>query len=229
MPLIVNPSAAYDWTYTREQVCTRALQKIREIGEGETPSDAQMTLCLNTLDAILKNLPWHGYAWPKRIPASTSLSITANVQTKVLPADFYGEEFLSYIVAGSSPAQEIFLDACSPEQWKSIPEKTNTAAYPDRYFIDNFNTLYLYPIPNQAITLQLYYQQVIQDTIANTATQLDSPWMLGLVYGIASEIGDEFNVPLQTLQRFEAKWLQQRELGIQNESFPGPDRIQVDD
>lgn len=226
MTIIVSTQASNDWTQTREQLCTRALQKMREIGEGEPPTPDQLALCLDALDSILKNLPWHGYAWPKRSPAFTALSCLATVQTKTLPSDFYGQEFINYVNASG---QEIPLAPQTPEEWKSIILKSSQADRPDRYYIDNFNTLYLYPVPSVNVTLNLYYQAVVNDTVINSATDLDSPWMLGLVYGICAEVGDEFNVDLGRIQRFEAKWAMQRGLGIQNESFPGPDRMQVSD
>lgn len=214
------------WTLLRERVAGKALEKCRVTGAMESPDTSDLNLALEALDGVLKNLLWYGYSWPKTVSSSTALSCLSGVQTKTLPADFYTGAGFRYVDASGN---EIGLPIVSPEEWREIVKKTGTAAYPDRVYVDNFNVLWLYPAPNQTITVNCYYQAVIADTTANAATALDSPWMIGLVYGVAAEIGDEFAVPVERLQRFEAKWAAQRTLGIMNESPTGTDRITVSD
>ena len=214
------------WTLLRERVASKALEKCLVIGAMESPDTADMNLALEALDGVLKNLLWYGYAWPKTVSSSTALTTTANVATVTLPTDFYTGAGFRYVDASGN---EIGLPIVATEAWREIILKSSKASYPDRVYVDNFNVLWMYPIPNQVITINCYYQAVIADTSANAATALDSPWMLGLVYGVAAEIGDEFDVPNDKLQRWEAKWAMQRNLGIMVEGGPLPDRITVSD
>lgn len=218
------------WSLLRERICDKALEKCGVLGPGDPFNPDDRNICLEALDGILKNLLWYGYSWPKTVSSSTPLSCLANIQTKTLPADYYTGAVFKYVDV-TNPLQplEIELPIQTGDQWRDIPNKLATAVRPDRVFVDNFNIAWLWPIQTVAITVNLYYQAVIADSVVNSNTPLDSPWMLGLVYGVAAEVGDEFNVPDNKLARFEAKWAMQRTLGIMNEGAPLPDRVSVDD
>jgi hypothetical protein len=214
------------WTLTRERICDKALEKCQRLGVGRTVSGDDRALCLEALDSILKNLHWHGYSWPKTLSSSTTLSFTTGLTSQALPQDFYTGAMLNYVDASGN---EVPVPPTTPEEWKSIVLKSTRAAYPTQFYIDNFNTLWLYPVPSAALSLKLYYQKVISDSVASSSVDLDSPWLLGLAYGVAAEVGDEFGVDPKKIARFEAKWAIQRDLGIRNEAPPGPDRMQVSD
>lgn len=214
------------WSLTRERIADKALEKCQRTGIGRTVSADDRALCLEALDGLLKNLLWYGYSWPKTASGYTTLAFLSGAQTSALPSDYYTGAMLSYLDASG---QEVNLPLVTQEQWKSITSKLTQATYPDRAFIDRFNVLWLYPVPSAGLSVRLYYQAVISDTAAGTAPDLDSPWYLGLAYGVAAEVGDEFGVSEQKIQRFEAKWREQRGLGIRNECPPGPDRIEVSD
>jgi hypothetical protein len=226
MSLIVNPSSTIDWSLTRERLCDKALEKCSRLAPGESASVDDRNLCLEALDGILKNLMWRGYSWPKTLTSSYSLTFTSGVQSQSLPQDFYKGEQVNYV---DTSGNEVSLPRATAKEWRDLILKSTQASYPDRYYIDNFNVLWIYPIPNQNLTGKLYYQRVILDSVAQSSIDLDSPWMLGIVYGIASEVGHEFGVNPQRIQMFESKWERQLQLGIMNESPPGPDRIQVND
>lgn len=227
MALIVNPSATANWKLTRERICDKALEKCSRLGIGRTADNNDRNLCLEALDSILKNLLWQGYAWPKTASASTPLVLTAGLASIALPQDFYSSPRLNYVDASGN---EVPLPLpITPEEWRLIPIKTTQSSYPQKVYIDNFNTLFPWPLTNQSVTLNLYYQKVILNTVASSAVDLDSPWLLGLVYGVAAEIGDEFGIDEKKMARFEAKWREQRALGVMNEAPPGPDRMAVSD
>lgn len=218
------------WNLVRERICDKALEKCGVLGAGEQVSPDDRSLCLEALDGVLKNLLWYGYSWPKTVSSSTALSLLAGITNTILPADYYtGAKF--FWVDNTNPArpQEILLPIQTADQWRSITDKLAPATRPDRVYVDNFNVVWPWPVPNVNVTVNLYYQAVIADTVVNSNTPLDSPWMLGLVYGVAAEVGAEFNVPDSKLARFEAKWAEQRALGLMNEGAPLPDRVSVDD
>lgn len=218
---------AVNWTLTRERICDKALEKCKRLGIGRSATAGDRALCIEALEGILKNLMWYGYSWPKTISAFSTLSLTSNLASIALPTDYYTGGRLNYVDASGN---EVPLPLpITPEEWRLIPLKTTQAAYPIKVYIDNFNVLWPYPRTNQTVTLNLYYQKVIDNTVAASSTNLDSPWLLGLAYGVAAEIGDEFGVEQKKIDRFEMKWAQQRQLGIMNESPPGPDRMTVSD
>lgn len=216
-----------NWTLTRERICDKALEKCKRLGIGRPASASDRSLCLEALDGILKQLLWYGYSWPKTISAFSTLSLTSNLVSIALPNDYYTGGRLNYVDASGN---EVPLPLpITPEEWRLIPLKTAQTSYPIKVYIDNFNVLFPYPRTNQTVVLNLYYQKVISDSAAGLSTDLDSPWLLGLAYGVAEEVGDEFGVDEKKLLKFEAKWAQQRSLGIMNEAPPGPDRMTVSD
>ena len=214
------------WSLTRERIADKALEKCLRLGIGETTNADDRALCLEALDGLLKNLLWHGLSWPKTISSFYPVAFLAAQQSNALPTDFYTGAQLFYV---NSSAQEIPLPIDTAQQWDSIPLKSNTAVYPTEAYIDNFNKLWIYPIPTASLTINLYYQQVISDSVAASAVDLDSPWYLALSYGVAAEVGDEFGVSAARIARFEAKWREGRDLGIMNERPPAPDRMTVSD
>lgn len=216
------------WNLTRERIADKALEKCGRLGIGRPATASDRSLCLEALDSVLKNLLWRGYSWPKTASASVPLSLTSNLASIALPQDYYTGGRVNYVDASGN---EVPLPLpITAEEWRLTPLKTTQASYPVKVYIDNFNVLWPYPRTNQTVTLNLYYQKVISDSSANSNVDLDSPWILGLVYGVAAEIGDEFNVDEKKLARFEAKWDRQLRLGaIMNEGPPGPDRVTVSD
>lgn len=227
MALIVSPSATANWSLTRERICDKALEKCGRLGIARPATAGDRSLCLEALDGLLKQLLWFGYSWPKTVSGSSPLVLTANLASIAMPTDFYTGAHINYV---DTSGNEVPLpDPITREEWASIPVKTTQASYPQKVYIDNFNVLFPYPRTNQSVTLNVYYQKVISNSVAASAVDLDSPWFLGLSYGVAAEVGDEFGVDPQKLAKFEGKWAQIRALGIMNEAPPGPDRMTVSD
>lgn len=225
MALIVNPSSGIDWTLTRERLCDKALEKCGALGVGETASPEDRNLCLEALDSVLKNMMWHGYTWPKTKSTVYPLSFTSGLTNIALPQDFYQVVRVKYV---DQNGNEVAMNPMTADQYDDLVYKAQQGGFPFQYYIDNFNKMWIWPVPNQNVTVNLYYQQVILDTTPGAAPDLDSSWMLAIPYGIACEIADEFGVDERKIQRFEAKWAMQLKLGIQNEAPNPPNQMQVD-
>jgi len=230
MSLIVNPSGTINWSLTREQLAYKSLQKIGRLGAGETPAAEDMQIVTDALEAVLKNLPVHGYKWPKTISGSYAANFAIGVQTATLPADFYNLVSLSYIDASGN---EQFLFPATTMEWNRIVNKTNsgtnTTGSPFTVYIDNFNVLHLWPKQQQATVINVYYQQVMLDTVPGTNIDLDSPWMLAIPYGVGVEVAYEFDIPAQKLAGIQAKWVYERDLLIQHEAANSVNQVSVDD
>lgn len=216
----------YTWTLTREALADRVLMKCGRLAAGESADADDRALVVQALDSVLKNLAWRGYGWPKTTSSSSTITLTAATANVTLPTDFYSLNALNYVDASG---QESPIEIIDFPTYKAIAKKTQAATYPLKGYVDNFNVLWVWPVQAANVSAKLYYQKIVEDSTANSATALDSPWMLGLVYGVAAEVGDEFGVPAQKMARFEGKWQQQLTLGVQNEAPPTPDRVLMDD
>lgn len=227
MPLIVNPPAASNWTLLRERLCDKAMEKCGALGLGETPEPEDRSLCLEALDSVLKNMIWHGYTWAKSlVSTATPLAFTSGLTNIALPQDFYQVVRVKYVDA--TGVNEIAITLLTADEWDDIVDKSYAGPFPIQGFIDNFNKLWTWPVVNQNVTVNLYYQGIVANTVAGSVVDLDSPWMLALPYGIACEVGDEFGVSDKKMARFEAKWAYQLKLGIQNEAPNPPNQMRVD-
>lgn len=101
---------------------------------------------------------------------------------------------------------------------------------PDKGYIDaQVDRIFLHPIPNRDGLIRVSYAAVIDDTVAGQQPDVTVPWILGLAYGIAAEIGDEFGVADNKLTRFEGKWAEARGRGIIFDIDQGTIQVQVDD
>jgi hypothetical protein len=226
MSLIVNPSATVNWTYTREQLAYRSLQKMGRLGAGDTPPAEDMQLVVDTIDSILKNLAVHGYKYPKTAAATYAATFAIGVQTATLPADFYNLVSMNQL---DSSGNERFIFPATTHEWNDIVNKTSTGGDTLRAYIDNFNVLHIWPKPSVATTINVYYQQVILDSTAGAAIDLDSPWMLALPYGVGSELGEEFELSDAKIKRLTARWIYERDMLIQHEGQNQVNQVSVDD
>ena len=213
------------WTLTRERLCDKAMEKCGALGVGETPSAADRSLCLEALDGLLKTLAWDGYAWPKYSQTSSALTYLAATPTVTMPTDFYDAEMLFYTDSSGNDKQLARLTA---DQWADIPNKAATGSFPVKYWMNEAHVAYIWPIPTANVSGKLWYQKIIDDSVAGSPVDLDSAWNIGLVYGIAAEIADEFDVPEPKIARFMAKWDAFKRKAIQNTSFTRPYCVSVD-
>lgn len=214
------------WALTSDRIAAMALEKLGVVETGKSAEPADTALAIEALDGILKELPIYGYSWPKTVAGQASLTLTAATQQTTLPADYYGQAYISYIDAS---IHEIHLHLATIDQWLAIPDKTSTAAYPKLGFIDRSNILWVWPIQTANLSAKISYQQIISDTAASTAPDVRSTWYAALATGIAAEIGDVYGHSAASLQRWEQKWAQKRALNIMNQSYPVIDRISVSD
>ena len=214
------------WTQTREQIADRVMMKCGRLAAGESADADDRALVLTALDSVLKNLAWRGFVWPKTASSSSTLTLTAATQNVTVPSDFYELNALNYVNAAGQESPIFMIDFPT---YKAIPNKAQSATYPIQAYLDNFNVLWVWPVQSANVSAKLYYQKIINDTVSNSVIDLDSPWMLGIIYGVSAEVGDEFGVPAQKMARFEAKWAMQLALGVQNEAAPAPDRVLMDD
>ncbi len=218
---------ATSWNLTRLQIATKVLQKLGTLARGETPDPDDSELVYDQLDMLLKELPIHGYSWPKTVSGQATLLLLAATQATALPADYFpGTAMVSYL---DSSSNEVPLDLVTLEQWNKIPRKSEPGDYPRFGYIDNFNVLHTYPVQTAQRTAKLVYQQIADDTTAVGGVDLSQIWLKGLIYGLAAALGDEFGASSDQIIRWEVKWIEARDLCIARDTFPAPPCMSVDD
>ena len=232
------------WTLTRERLADKSLEHCGVLGVGKVPAYEDRGLALETLDGMLKELPIYGYSWPKVANAQASLSLVAATNPTALPSDYYGSlmpnllDFYKSAISGlavsgiaisglSSDGDESPFRLITLSEWNAISDKDYAAEYPDRGYIDPSRKLWTWPVQSATRTLKVFYQKVIDDTVASASPDISVPFLMGLAYGIAANIGDAFGVAEKKLQRFEAKWSVARGRGINADVPLAPIRIEA--
>lgn len=201
------------WTLTRERLCDKAMEKCGALGVGETPSTADRDLCLEALDSLLKELAFYGYSWPQYTAQQAAITFLAATSTVTLPADYSGGGIINVVDTSGNERPFTLLTLI---EWNAIADKSQTADYPKFGYVDNADVLHVWPIQTGNVSGKLWYQQIIDDSAASTAVDLDPAWLRSLVYGIAGEIGDEHDVPEAKIIRFKQEWMAGRLRGIRN-------------
>jgi hypothetical protein len=212
------------WTLTRERLADKALEHCGVLGVGKVPSYEDRGLALETLDGILKELPIYGYTWPKIIATQASLTLTAATSPTLLPTDYYGSLMPELVAADGT---EWPLRLITMAEWNTIADKDYAAEYPDRAYIDASRKLWTWPVQTANRVLKIFYQKVVDDTVASSAADISVPFLMGLSYGIAANIGDAFGVPEKKIMRFEAKWAVARGRGMNADVPLAPIRFEV--
>lgn len=217
---------ATSWNLTRNKICEKALQKVGALARGETADPDDMEIVVDALDGLLKGLPIYGYAWPRTAPGQTALPLVAATQNTNLPADYYGGAIISFLDAAGNEKE---LSLVPLIEWNRLVRKTETAQYPLLGYLDQSNVLRTWPVQTATLAGKLVYQRIISDTVTGTETGLKATWMLGLIKGVAYEIGDEFGATEEQMARWLNAWEEVRSLNIMGDTFPTSDRMTVSD
>lgn len=214
------------FSLTREKIAKKALQKLGVLDAVEAPDAADQKHAIDALDMLLKELPWHGYHWPKIVSGQASLTFTAATQTVNLPADYVNNAMITYVDASGN---EVPLELLTLDKWNAIIRKTDAAEYPTHGFIDNFDVLWLWPVQTANVAGLLVYQQAIDDTTNNTTPDMAVDASRTMIYGIASEIGPDFGTDPVLQNLIDGRWDTLKALLISNQRFPEFDSVTVDD
>lgn len=214
------------WTLTSERIADKAIEKCGRLGVGKSASPEDRALAMEALNGILKELPIYGFQWPVVEDSQTTISLVANVSPTALPTDYRGQ--LVAKVVGSE-GYETELNLMTLAEWMQVKDKDLTADYPTDGYVDQSNQLWTWPVQNQAVSLNSVYQKVIDDTVAGSPPEIGNPFILGLAYGVAAEIGDEFGVSDNKINRFEGKWVVARSRGMMATMGKAKMTLEVDD
>lgn len=205
------------WTRTATQICIDALQHLNVLGSGETASAGDMQLALGALDAILKELPLSGYAWPQ---LSGEVAMTyAAAQTMALPADYFAYPVAWKTVNG----YQVPLTQIPHAIWIGMQDRTATADAVTHFYVSPDKAFYLWPVPAADPVVTLQYQKIVPDAVGSATPTIPQYWLNALGYGVANELALKFGLPqdrrVEIAQRWAAKHDKALEFSIPSETI----------
>lgn len=213
---------ATNWTLSAQQICTAALEHVGAVAGGETPSAEDMQKALCALNAVLKELPLHGYNWPK-LSGEVALTWDAgSPATIAAPADYYGYPCAWKTVDGV----KVPLTPLTHAEWAKL-DKT-TEGEPTHFYVTPAKAIAFYPIPESDPGAYLQYQKLVDDAVATSAPDLDSYWHNPLGWGVANEIGMDFGAAQQDRLEISQRWQAKREMCLQSSIPSAPISFSVD-
>lgn len=235
---VILSAPTFNWSLARERICDKALEKVNELGVGETASTASRGIALEALDGILKMLQFQGLSWPLRTSGRAELIVYSGELSTALPADYYGEPEIQ-VVSVEPDASGVFptgvhssypLILLQHAEWMGMDVGEPSTSTPAYGYIDTQNVLWVLPAHEKNAKLLISYTKVIPDSASGTSPgsgTLQSPWMLALPWGVAAEIAEEFEVPVAKIQRIEMKWQYYLNLCLMNSAPAEPRRMSI--
>lgn len=198
------------WTLAAADVCVDALEHMGVIGTGEAASGDDMQTALRALDAVLKELPLAGYAWPK-LSIDVALAWAAG-QTIPLPDDYFGSPVAWRVVNG----QKCPLTQIAHARWIQMADRSSVTGAPTHFYIGPDELLYLWPTPTVAPAVSLQYQRIVDDITDGTSTPDVPQHMLNaLGYGVANELLFKFDVPESRAAAISGRWKMKRDAALE--------------
>lgn len=182
---------------TALQLIKGALQTIGVLQEGETPSGIQATDCLATLNMMLDSwsierlsvyaLQDQTFTWPSSTVSRTLGPSGQLAGTRPIQVD----DATYFNVAGVS----YNLTQINREQYDSIALKTANSPYPQWLYANPTMpdaTLYLYPVPSQAIELHVISVQPLGELTLATVLSLPPGYLRALTFNLGCELAPQF-------------------------------------
>lgn len=214
------------WTLTAIEVIRGALQLCGAIGVGENVTDEDADLCLDSLTGVIKELPLQGYSWPQISSTPVNVSWVLLTPSSVTPpADFLEVTFLKYRDASGVDRLLTRIPKWNYEQL----DLTETAPYPQLFYVAPDLTFKLWPAPTQNPNLTLTYQSIIPDPALTSTPQIQQQYLNSLQYFVADEVCLKYGVPQDVRVEIAARAAQKKNLMMQWAIDQGPVSISVDD
>lgn len=224
MPIVIPTTV--DWSQTTIDVIEGALQLCQAIGVGENVKDADSSLCLTALDGLLKELPIHGFSWPQVTASADDFAWTLSTPCILVPpTDYFGAPVLKFTDASGRAVELTQL----PKTAFEALDLTQTAVYPQYYYVSPDLAFNIWPAPTQDPGLTLTYQRIIPDLMLTTAPGLQQQYLNALQYLLADEISLKYGVPQAERAEIAARASVKKNMMMQWAVDLAPISITVDD
>lgn len=224
MPIVIPTTV--DWSQTTIDVIKGALQLCQAIGVGENIKDADSELCMTALDGLIKELPIHGFSWPQVAPSPETLAWTLSTPCVLVPpTDYFGAPVLKYTDASGKAIELTLL----PKTAFEALDLTETAVYPQYYYVSPDMAFNIWPAPTQDPGLTMTYQKIIPDLMLTVSPNIQQQYLNALQFLLADEISLKYGVPQAERAEIAARAAVKKNMILQWAVDLAPISITVDD
>src|SRR3990167_2095245 len=186
------------FTRTREQLRSMVLRKLGVIGASTSVVSVDADVVYEAIDLRLKEMHRLGIYWRKvdEVPFTFSVD-SAVASAHVLTTDIQFPILLT-IRDGSS---DEMVEIVGTTEWSALPDKTRQGL-PEKALWAGSDEFLFYPIPVTNTSARLTYERIADDTAAGSAVDAEVSMMRWLKDIIAFDIGDDFGIDEQRMNRF---------------------------
>ena len=193
-------SSTADHIQTATNVITEALEILGVLEEGETPSTAQTTSALRTLNNMIKL-----WSADTQIFAQAEYQLDLTASTASYPLGISNVGFIPLKVQNATlidttTEQEIPLHSLTQEEYYALTDKTTEARPTNYYFKRNVvgvsSDFFVWPVPSDTThDIKLWLQYPIRDVDAGSDDLwFTQEWYLALSYGLAYLLGPKYGI-----------------------------------
>jgi len=198
----------------RDKVILGALKKVGAISQGETPTTAQISDASDTFNSLIK--AWQADGLPlwkikkqgfPLVQGQSKYNTTTDWLLTSKPL-----KITQVLIHDNISQSDIQLITVSRQEYNLLGMKSNQGT-PTQYYYDIQSTsgdINLYPVPDTYSEtnreLQVIYQDQFNDIIsANEYPDFPSERNRALLYGLASDLADEYGVPIRERKLLQDK------------------------
>lgn len=204
------------WSETAVQICEAGLRHLGVLPIGSTISGRQLPSALRALDTVLKEMPLHGYSWPK-LSTETALAWVSG-QTISLPSDYYALPIIWKASSGAKPA----LTQLTHADWIANQGRSLATGEPTHFYVSPAKVVYLYPTPTADPALTIQYQRIVDDSSSLLPADMLQFWTGPLAYGVANELALTYTVAQDVRIEVDQRWAEKRLMAIESSESLAP-------
>lgn len=185
---------------TALQMISRAMRQIQSLGSGETPTAQEQDDGLTALNAMLDT--WNNESLSVYQILTESFTWAASQRTRTIGSggDFDTTRPVAYEGAFQRLSDNVDypVSIVTEQQYEEIPNKVNVTGnvarwiYPDMAF--PLTTLYVYPVPTEALSIHLRtWKQLQSFATATTSLALPPGYENAIVWNLALQLAPEYS------------------------------------
>lgn len=192
-------SGSTDFSVTRDDIITEALEQLGVLAEGESPNANQLTSCARTLNMLIKY--WQADGFNIFALANQTIDLTAGTVSYTLSPR---PMMIMNAVRVDSDGIETPLDLLNRNDYIELTDKDSTGAPVSIYYdpqVGTNNKMYIWPVPNNAdYDIKVWYQRSIHD-VDQATDDVDYPqeWYLPLAFNLAVALANKYAIPPKRL------------------------------
>ncbi len=208
----MSTSGTATFTRNRNQIIKSALRKVSAFEAGEEPDNDSVSDASDALNAMIKH--WQGSGIHIWRMAEGSLTLVANQVSYVLGTD--PEErpikIISARLHDATSGIDTPIEEMDRVEYQEMPNKTASGTvssffYDRRDGTSSTGLIYLWPAPdNSTDTVKYTYARPIETfTAAGDDADFPEEWSQAIIWNLADQIADDYDVPDPKRGRIEAR------------------------